>query len=212
MFETTYYEKGFRNIFGIDEAGRGPMAGPLVAGAVCLPLDDPALVEKIKGVKDSKQMTRLQRERAAEKIKVVSRAWGIGAVNADEMAHIGNMIQVTLEAMRRALEDAKQRSNIEPDFLLIDYYHVPFFPKEQQEAITKGDTLSLTIAAASVLAKVYRDNLMVEYAKEYPHYGFDQHKGYPTAAHQAALAKHGPCAIHRKNYAPVQKALAGFLD
>jgi ribonuclease HII len=209
MLETKYYDMGFRYIVGIDEAGRGPMAGPLVAGAVCLPITDPDLENKIKGVKDSKQMTPRQRKLAAEKIKNVSLAWGIGQVDAHEMASVGNMTQVTLEAMRRALEDACQRSAIQADFLLIDYYRVPFFPPDQQESFTKGDTLSLSIAAASVLAKVYRDNLMEEYAKEFPQYGFDQHKGYPTAAHHEALAKHGICAIHRTNYAPVIKIING---
>ena len=209
MLEIKYYDLGYRHIIGLDEAGRGPMAGPLVAGAVCLPLDDPDLEGKIKGVKDSKQMTPRQRKLAVEKIQNVSLAWGIGLVDAHEMASVGNMTQVTLEAMRRALEDACQRSAIQADFLLIDYYKVPFFPPEQQESFTRGDTLSLSIAAASVLAKVYRDNLMDDYAKKYPQYGFDKHKGYPTAAHQEALAKHGICAIHRTNYVPVINVMNG---
>jgi ribonuclease HII len=212
MLEIKYYEQGYRYIIGLDEAGRGPMAGPLVAGAVCLPVHDPDLEDKIKGVKDSKQMTPRQRERAAEKIQEVALTWGIGLVNAREMADVGNMTQVTLEAMRRAVEDAQKRGAIQGDFLLIDYYKFPFFPETQQEAITKGDTLSLSIAAASVLAKVYRDNLMIEYAHTYPQYGFEKHKGYPTAAHQEALFKHGPCDIHRRNYAPVQKSLEAFLE
>lgn len=213
MLERNYYEQGYRAIFGIDEAGRGPMAGPLVAGAVCLPLDDSAaLIEKLKGVKDSKQMTPRQRERASQQIQEVALAWGIGSVEAHEIPQVGNMTQVTLEAMRRALLDAEQRSGIKADFLLIDYYKYPYFPEEHQKPLTKGDTLSLCIAAASVLAKVYRDDLMLEYAKKYPVYEFDTHKGYPTPAHLAALEQYGACAIHRTNYAPVQKVIGQRLN
>lgn len=207
MYEQKYVEQGLRQIFGLDEVGRGPMAGPLVAGAVCLPLSRPDLREALKGVKDSKQMTPRQREAAVEQIQDVALAWGIGAVSAQEMPQIGNMTQITLEAMKRALHAAQKQGRLEADFLLIDYYRVPFFAQDKQDALKKGDTISLTIAAASVLAKVHRDALMVKYDAQYPEYGFAKHKGYPTAQHLHALEQHGVTSIHRPNYAPVQRAM-----
>lgn len=208
MLEQNYHDKGYHYLFGVDEAGRGPMAGPLVAATVCLPLDDlPALVEKLRGVKDSKQMTVRQREKAADKIKEVALAWGIGEVAAEEMPIIGNMTLVTLKAMRAALDAAFTPAIPKPDVLLVDYLHIPDFPGIQQESLVQGENKSLSIAAASVLAKVYRDRKMLEYAKEYPEYGFENHKGYGTIAHMKALMQHGPSPIHRLNYAPVQLAM-----
>lgn len=207
MREREYYEQGHRYIFGLDEAGRGPMAGPLVAATVCLPLDDiVSLVQTLKGVKDSKKMTRLQREKAFDKIKETALAWGIGEVAASEMPVIGNMTTVTYIAMQRALENAFTDTIPEPDVLLVDYLTLPGYDDTIQESLTRGESLSLSIAAASVLAKVHRDSKMIEYAKEYPDYGFEKHKGYITSAHQTALRTYGPCEIHRLNYAPVQKA------
>jgi ribonuclease HII len=207
MLEQSYRDKGFRYLFGVDEAGRGPMAGPLVAATVCLPLDDlPALLEKLKGVKDSKQMTPRQRERASDKIKEVALAWGIGEVPAEEMPTIGNMTLVTLKAMRAALDSAFSQAIPKPDVLLVDYLTIPDFKGIPQESLIRGEDQSLSIAAASVLAKTYRDKKMLEYAKEFPLYGFEKHKGYATAAHMSALLTHGPSPIHRLNYAPVAQA------
>jgi ribonuclease HII len=207
MLEQSYRDKGFRYLFGVDEAGRGPMAGPLVAATVCLPLDDlPALLDKLKGVKDSKQMTPRQRERAADKIKEVALAWGIGEVPAEEMPIIGNMTLVTLKAMRAALDSAFSQAIPKPDVLLVDYLTIPDFKGIPQESLIRGEDQSLSIAAASVLAKTYRDKKMLEYAKEFPLYGFEKHKGYATAAHMSALLTHGPSPIHRLNYAPVAQA------
>jgi ribonuclease HII len=207
MLEQSYRDKGFRYLFGVDEAGRGPMAGPLVAATVCLPLDDlPNLLEKLKGVKDSKQMTPRQREPAADKIKEVALAWGIGEVPAVEMPIIGNMTLVTLKAMRAALDAAFNHAIPKPDVLLVDYLVIPDFTGIPQESLIRGEDQSLSIAAASVLAKVYRDKKMLEYAKEFPVYGFEKHKGYATAAHMSALLTHGPSPIHRLNYAPVALA------
>lgn len=206
MLERAYYEQGYRHIFGLDEAGRGPMAGPLVAAAVCLPLDDlGALRETLKGVKDSKKMTRLQREKASEVIKETALTWGIGEVAASEMPAIGNMTYVTYHAMHRALNNAFTDTIHEPDVLLVDYLELPGYSETIQESLTRGESLSLSIAAASVLAKVHRDKLMIEFGEQYPDYGFEKHKGYITVAHKAALRLYGPCAIHRFNYAPVQK-------
>ena len=207
MREREYFEQGHRYIFGLDEAGRGPMAGPLVAGAVCLPLDDiDSLLETLKGVKDSKKMTRLQREKAFIAIQETALAWGIGEVAASEMPVIGNMTTVTYIAMQRALNNAFTDAILEPDVLLVDYLTLPGYDDTIQESLVRGESLSLSIAAASVLAKVYRDTKMVAYADLYPDYGFEKHKGYITAAHQTALKTHGPCDIHRFNYAPVIKA------
>lgn len=207
MREQYYYEQGHRYIFGLDEVGRGPMAGPLVAAAVCLPLNNLAELQvRLKGVKDSKQMTRLQREKAYNVIIETAVAWGIGKVAASEMPAIGNMTRVTHIAMYRALNIALTDTIPEPDVLLIDYLDLPDLDNIPQEALVRGEDQSLSIAAASVLAKVYRDNKMREYAVQYPDYDFDKHKGYITRAHKAALRKHGVCEIHRLNYAPVQAA------
>jgi len=210
MLERTYQEQGYQYLFGIDEAGRGPMAGPLVAAAVCLPLDNfDTLRETLKGVKDSKQMTHRQRVKAADMIREVAITWGIGEVSATEISEINQMTEVTLLAMRRAVEDAVRREEIMPQVLLVDYYRLPWIEEIPQESLKQGETHSLSIAAASVLAKTYRDAMMVKYAVDYPKYGFEKHKGYPTAAHQAALRQYGVTDIHRRNYAPVKRILAG---
>jgi ribonuclease HII len=207
MLEQTYRKQGFRYIFGIDEAGRGPMAGPLVAATVCLPLDDfESLRETLKGVKDSKEMTFRQRERAFDLIQEVAITCGIGEVTADEMPIIGNMTIVTIKAMQRALEAAFTDKITKPDILLVDYLHLPDYDDVPQESLTRGENQSLSIAAASVLAKVYRDRKMIEFAEKFPAYGFEKHKGYITAAHKSALFEYGPCEIHRTNYSPVQLA------
>jgi ribonuclease HII len=207
MLELTYREKGFRYIFGFDEAGRGPMAGPLVAATVCLPLDNfDALREKLKGVKDSKEMTFLQRERAFDLIQEVALAWGIGEVSAAEMPKIANMTTVTIIAMQRALESAFTDTITKPEILLVDYLHLPDYDDVPQESLTRGENQSLSIASASVLAKVYRDRKMIEFAEQYPDYGFEKHKGYITVAHKSALYEYGPCEIHRRNYTAVQLA------
>ncbi len=212
MLETKHYKAGHQLIYGIDEAGRGPMAGPLVAAAVCLPLArTDELPDLLKGVKDSKQMTVRQREAAYETIQDVALAWGIGAVYAHEMPKINNMTRVTYRAMERALDDAQERSDLTPDFLMIDYLLLPSFDPDRQQALKKGDTLSLSIAAASVLAKVWRDRYMIKMSKQYPGYGFERHKGYITKAHKAALREHGICEIHRLNYTPVVRA-RGLFD
>ncbi|MGJ3240971.1 MAG: ribonuclease HII [Anaerolineae bacterium] len=214
MRERVYQERRLKHVFGLDEAGRGPMAGPLVAAAVCLPLDDlDALTVALKGVKDSKKMTARQREAAYEAIQQTALAWGIGAVQAHEMVSIGNMTRVTHLAMQRALDSAFNETVTQAEALLVDYLHLPGYDDIPQESLTRGESLSLSIAAASVLAKVYRDRVMIAYAEQYPQYGFDQHKGYITASHKAALREYGACPIHRLNYAPVQQVKQGtFLE
>jgi len=212
MLEKKYFKAGKRIIFGIDEAGRGPWAGPLVAGAVALPIANPDLPQLLRGVKDSKQMTARQRQAAVVAIKETALAWGIGIVHADEINEINQMTHATTLAMQRALEAACTTFNVTPDFLLIDYHLLPNYPLEQQESFKKGDSLSLSIAAASVLAKTWRDDFMVEMANDYPHYGFDAHKGYGTAKHRQALKQHGVTPIHRQHYAPIIQARQGTLE
>lgn len=213
MLELNYTEQGKQFIFGLDEAGRGPWAGPLVVGAACFRWHQPdALVATLEGIKDSKDMTRLQREKAVETIQSAAVAWGIGIVEAGEMANIGNMTQVTRTAMHRALAHAAEQADVHPDFLLLDYFKLPEYEDDMQLRLTKGESKSLSIAAASVLAKVTRDAMMVDLAEQHPDYGFEQHKGYGTAKHRQALNEHGVLkGVHRMSYKPVRLRASGQL-
>lgn len=197
-YETSCWANGLRHVFGLDEAGRGTWAGPVVAGAVCLPPDQDGLREVLAGVRDSKTMTPRQRSRLAETIRSTAIAYGIGQASSAEIDAIG-IVPATRLAMQRALEAA----GCLPDYLLLDSIHWPDLTIPHQ-SIVKGDALSLSIASASVLAKVYRDDLMREYDQQYPGYGFGQHKGYGTSEHQRALQKQGACAIHRQSFAPIR--------
>jgi ribonuclease HII len=178
-------------VAGVDEAGRGPVAGPVVAAAVVLPFGfDP------EGITDSKKMTARAREAAFERILTVARV-GIGVADADEIDRI-NILRATHEAMRRALAALP----VAPEGVLVDGLPVPDL-HERCEAVVRGDALHPCISAASVVAKVTRDALMAINDAAYPHYGFARHKGYGTRAHLAALAEHGPCPLHRRSFAPV---------
>lgn len=205
--EKHYYREGYHHIFGLDEAGRGPWAGPVAAAAVCLPITDYKLSLTLDGVRDSKDMSANQRDKTVAIIKGAAIAWGIGAATVDEINDIANMTQATKLAMKRALDAAVEQSGIHPDCLFLDYHlwaemgHIP------QVSIVGGDMQSLSIAAASVLAKTWRDSVMVKYAEQYPEYGFEAHKGYGTAQHRQALKLHGVTPIHRRNYAPIRKLL-----
>ncbi|MCB1086559.1 MAG: ribonuclease HII [Verrucomicrobiae bacterium] len=188
---------GFRNIAGIDEAGRGPLAGPVVAAAVILPDDyaHPTL-------NDSKQLSAARREALYAEITADTRiAWASALVEADEIDRI-NILQSTYAAMRKAVTSLPRPA----DIALIDGRPVPQFPLPHR-GVVKGDSLSLSIAAASIIAKVERDRLMADHHQTWPAYGFGKHKGYGTAAHLAALREHGPCPIHRRSFAPVRDAL-----
>lgn len=184
---------GFSLIAGIDEVGRGPLAGPVVAACVVLPFDFDA-----EGINDSKQLTALQRERAFQRITACAVAFGVGSVDAGEIDRI-NILRASHVAMRIALAGL----GVAPDALLIDGLRVPDLACEYQEALVGGDALSVSIAAASIVAKVTRDRLMCEYDPAYPAYGFARNKGYSSAFHLAALAQHGPCPLHRRSFAPV---------
>jgi ribonuclease HII len=180
-------------IAGVDEAGRGPLAGPVVAAAVIL--DDLA---PIKGLKDSKVLTALRRERLFDEIRAKALCCSIAQASVEEIDAL-NILQATLLAMRRAVEGLRLR----PHKVLVDGNRLPVLTV-QAEAIVKGDAKVKAISAASILAKVHRDRLCIELHAQHPQYGFDGHKGYPTPAHLAALREHGACAQHRRSFAPVR--------
>jgi len=187
-------------ICGVDEAGRGPLVGSVVAGAVVL---DPA--NPIEGLKDSKKLSAARREYLYEQIIVKAKAWGVGEASPTEIDDI-NILQATMLAMRRAIEDLASRLGAWPDKALIDGNCCPELPIAA-EAIIKGDTKEPAISAASILAKVTRDRQMQLLHARHPQYGFAQHMGYPTEAHFAALKEFGACEEHRRSFSPVRKVL-----
>ena len=190
VFEELTWELGFKHVAGVDEVGRGCLAGPVVAGACIL---DPAK-ELPKGLNDSKQLTAKQRDEIAAELKENCLAYAIGSVTADEIDRI-NILEATKLAMRNAITALQPAA----DYLLIDALVLKGVGL-QQRSIIKGDSISASIAAASILAKTYRDDLMNSYETEYPEYGFAEHVGYATRRHYDALRTHGPCAIHRKTF------------
>ena len=183
-------------IAGVDEAGRGPLAGPVVAAAVIL--DD---LKPIKGLNDSKQLTALARERLYIEIHAKALCFCIAQASVEEIDEL-NILQATMLAMRRAVEGLRLR----PTKVLVDGNRLPTL-KIAAEAVVKGDAKVKAISAASILAKVYRDQLCRELHLQHPQYGFDGHKGYPTPAHLAALKEHGACPHHRRSFAPVRALL-----
>lgn len=203
-FEQDLWQQGYSAVAGIDEAGRGAWAGPVSAGAVILPADD-GILEKLQGVRDSKLMTPAEREAMFDVITANAAAWAVGEADAAEIDRIG-ILNATKNAMKRAVEGLA----VSPDHLLIDYVrlHDVTIP---QIGIKHGDRLSLSIACASVLAKVTRDRYMRNTAAElYPQYQFEQHKGYGTKLHQEALSQYGPCPIHRRSFRPLADDLRLF--
>lgn len=187
--ENSHFEQGIRIICGVDEAGRGPLAGPVCAAAVILP---PNL--EIPGLNDSKKLTDKRRRELFPVIKEQAVAYGIGLASHEEIDEI-NILQATYLAMERAIAQL----NVKPELALIDGNRAKDFGIPVQ-TVVKGDSLSASIAAASILAKVTRDDLMTEAAEKYPEYQFDVHKGYGTKAHYAALTEHGPSPIHRMTF------------
>jgi len=181
---------------GVDEAGRGPLAGPVVAAAVIL--DD---LNPIKGLADSKKLTALRRERLYDEIRAKALCCSIALATAEEIDSL-NILQATMLAMRRAVEGLR----LKPNKVLVDGNRLPTLVI-LAEAIVKGDALVPCISAASILAKVYRDRWCAEFHLEYPQYGFAGHKGYGTAEHLAALRTHGACPQHRRSFAPVAEVL-----
>ena len=204
--ENAYYSAGCRVIFGIDEAGRGPLAGPVAAAAVALPIYESILSKSLRGVRDSKEMSAKQRSETVERIKEAALAWGIGHASCAEIDSLG-IVQATKIAMQRGLEAALQSSDVTPDCLFLDYMLWPERRDIPQVSIVEGDKHSLSIACASVLAKVWRDQVMTELHQNYPQYGFEQNKGYGTDAHIRALKQYGPCEYHRRCFKPVSDML-----
>lgn len=199
-FEIEYWGKGYRHIAGLDEAGRGPLAGPVSAAALILP-NRPGIAEALNGVQDSKLLTPKRREFWAEKIRAEACAWGVACAGVEEIETIGIGAAVRL-AMKRALEQLSTH----PDYLLIDFVRLKDISLPQT-CLIKGDMRCLSIAAASILAKTARDHIMCELEERYPGYGFAQHKGYATQAHRQALERLGPCPVHRRNFSPVSMLL-----
>lgn len=199
-FETVLWEQNLHYLAGIDEAGRGALAGDVAAAAVILPRE-PALIEILDGVRDSKQMTSEQRAYWAIEIKNAALAWAIGFASNLEIDSLG-IASATRLAIRRALEGLP----VNPQHLLVDYIKLPDCAIPQT-ILVKGDSRCLSIAAASVLAKTSRDALMCQYDHCFPGYGFARHKGYGTASHRRALAQLGACSLHRCSFAPVNQLI-----
>lgn len=195
--ETALWGAGLEMLAGLDEAGRGAWAGPLVAAVVVLPPRRPEIAKALWGVRDSKQLTPHQREHWERCIREVALAVATGTVSAADVDERG-VLGATRLAMGRALEGLAQQL----DLLLIDHLRLPEV-ELPQAGIPAGDSQVLSIAAASVVAKVARDRMMVDLAQSYPGYGFETHKGYGTRQHQAALRRLGPCAMHRHSFRPV---------
>jgi ribonuclease HII len=200
-FERQAYDAGYRCIAGLDEVGRGCVAGPVVAAACILDIDRPLP----DGLDDSKKLTPEKREEIAAKLKTDCVAYAIGQIEADEIDRI-NILEATKKAMLAAIAGLLPAA----DFLLIDALNLKHTPLPQR-SIIKGDTVSASIAAASILAKTYRDALMRDYDVEFPAYGFAGHKGYGCKTHWEALNEHGPCGIHRLSFHGVVPETAGSL-
>ncbi|MBX6394546.1 MAG: ribonuclease HII [Alicyclobacillaceae bacterium] len=194
--EEMWWAEGRYKVAGVDEAGRGPLAGPVVAAAIVLPKGfDPA------GIDDSKRLTSRQREEQFRRLCEEAEAWEVAVVDVETIDRL-NILEAARLAMRRAVEGLGERC----DAVLIDGLPVPGLTVPNR-SVVRGDSQSPSIAAASILAKVTRDRLMLEYAKQYPEYGFDRHMGYPTAEHLEALRRYGPCPIHRRSFRPVAELL-----
>ncbi|MGH7975970.1 MAG: ribonuclease HII [Limisphaerales bacterium] len=200
-FEQQLWRQGFSRVAGVDEAGRGPLAGPVVAAAAILPSRwaQSGLPRELDSLNDSKQLTEIQRENFFQFITACAEIEvAIAAVDAGLIDEI-NILQAT----HRAMNEVLAKLNPQPQHALVDGYAVKTM-RVPQTAIVKGDERSYSIAAASVLAKVTRDRLMLEFHAQFPNYGFAEHKGYGTAKHLAAIAQFGACAIHRKSFAPLK--------
>lgn len=196
--ETPLWQAGLHHLAGLDEAGRGAWAGPVYAAAVVLPPIGAELLAKLPGVRDSKLMTPKQRSVWADRIRNTAAAWGVGWAGNDEIDALG-----ILPATRLAMQRAVEQLGLAPEQLLIDAVRLPAL-KIPQTALVRGDQRSLSIAAASVLAKTSRDAFMVQMDAQFPGYGFAAHKGYGTARHQRALDELGPCPQHRFSFAPLR--------
>ncbi|MFZ3070126.1 MAG: ribonuclease HII [Anaerolineaceae bacterium] len=193
-YEQALWQQGKRLVAGLDEAGRGALAGPIYAAAVVLPYDDPKVSEKLSGVRDSKQLTPKEREKFAPVIREMAIAWGLGWGEAAEIDRIG-----IAKAGRVAFVRALEALGTQPDHLLLDYFALPE-AELGQTALVKGDQRSLSIACASILAKTARDEVMRTAGERFQGYGFGCNKGYGTLKHRRAITELGPCALHRRSF------------
>lgn len=204
QFENTLWKAGFTAVAGVDEAGRGCLAGPVTAAAVILPSED-GVYNALKGIRDSKQLSADERNKARVKIEGICLAWAVGWADNEEIDRLG-IVPSTRLAVWRALDQI----NLAPDHLLVDYLVLPDLPHPQTRLV-KGDARSLSISAASILAKTHRDSWMIKNAAKYPGYNFDKNKGYGTAAHRKAIQTMGACPIHRMSFAPLRSQNTEFL-
>ena len=188
IYERKHIDSGKRYVAGVDEVGRGPLAGPVVCASVIMPLDD-----IIEGVDDSKKLSEKKREKLFEIIKEKAIAYSISEISEKEIDEIN-----ILNAVKKCMTDAVKTLSVKPDITLVDGVDTGL--DIEAEYLVKGDSKSYTIGCASILAKVYRDNLMKEYAKEFPEYGFEKHKGYGTKVHIEKIKEIGPCKLHRKTF------------
>jgi len=197
QYERALQAKGYRYIVGVDEVGRGPLAGPVVCAAVVMPLDEADL---IVGVDDSKKLSAKKREQLAEEIKNKAIAYTMVEVSEKTIDEI-NILEATKLGMKQAVEGLRLPAELgaQPEIVLTDG-NMTLDIALPQYSVVHGDALSYSIGAASIIAKVYRDGMMDEYAKEYPHYGFEKNKGYGTAAHIQGIKEHGLCPIHRRTF------------
>ncbi len=200
--ETHFYHHGIQPVAGLDEAGRGAWAGPVMAAAIVLPLPTPELESQLRGLRDSKQLSPIKRECWDREIRRLALFVSVAQASVEEIDHLGILVATRL-AMKRAVETLDTQA----DHLLIDYILIGDVGINQT-AIPRGDSTIASIAAASVVAKVARDALMIELDQQYPEYGLAQHKGYGTHKHRQSLAQFGPTPIHRRSFKPVKQHLS----
>jgi ribonuclease HII len=200
-YEDEALARGLRRIAGVDEVGRGPLAGPVVAA--CVVIEQRLMLE---GLDDSKRVPARRRVWLAERIRSRASAWAIGVATVDEIARL-NIYRASVLAMERAIAGL----SVAPDYLISDAVRIKSYPGEQL-AMVKGDAKCASVAAASIVAKVHRDALLAELHERFPHYGFAEHKGYATPQHLAALEAFGPCPAHRAGFGPVRVALSLFEE
>ena len=193
-FEKNLYDEGNKYICGIDEAGRGPLAGPVVVGAVVMKPDS-----KLEWVNDSKKVTEKRREILYDRILEESLAWGVGIVSWDEIDDL-NILNATKKGLTKALQQVVEKLQTKPDIVLVDALREIDTLGIPYQSIIKGDATCYSIACSSIIAKVTRDRIMREYDEAFPEYGFAKHKGYGTKEHIEAIKKYGPCLIHRKSF------------
>jgi len=202
VLEQKLWDEGYDIVVGIDEVGRGPLAGPVAAGAVAFSKE----CKVVEGVRDSKTLSMKQKIELYDQIKKTVRGYGVGMVDEKEIDIIGIQMAV-LKAMTLALKNLEKMIGKKADYLIIDGTNVELIDEYPTLKMSNGDLHHYSISAASILAKVDRDNLMIEYAKEYPEYGFDRNMGYGTKEHLNALKRYGVCDIHRRSYRPVAKCI-----